>query len=72
MKTERICCVCCQPILGNYYKIDGVRFWCIACGGQWLRDAHPGYEARRARVAGALSGVDQSKIEAKERINGRK
>lgn len=68
MQGQRICCVCCQPISGNYYKIDGVRFWCIPCGEQWLKDADPNYRVYRSRVAMALSEVNTDKIIVKEKV----
>lgn len=69
MKESRICCVCCRALADaeNYYKIDGVRFWCIPCGAQWLKDHNPNYQDLRGRVAAALAEVDQDKLVAKAR-----
>ena len=73
MKTPKICCVCCRDIgEENYYKIDGVRFWCAPCGAQWLKDNNPNYRLHRARVAAVLAEVDTDKLIAMENINGRK
>ena len=68
-QSLRICCQCHRELAEgeNYYKIDGVRFWCIECGRIWLKEQHPHYEDKRARVAVALSQVDTDKITVKAR-----
>ena len=51
----KVCCICTRSLADgeNYYRIDGVRYWCIACGYQWLKDTCKGY---KDRVGEALRG----------------
>ena len=52
---QRLCCICNRELAKdeNYYKIDGVRYWCVACGYQWLKDR---YQPYKDRIGEALRG----------------
>ena len=50
--TDRTCCICGCTIVRNYYRIDGLRYWCPECGYQWLREHSPtGVYVDRVREA---------------------